>query len=182
MVPKRRQASTWTNTDLVHWRVYAALREMSWHSILKILTSNIFLLGVIAQPCGNFKWAPGLWWRHQIEGLFALLAICVGNSPVTGEIPTQRPVTWSFDVFFDLRVTKWLNKLSWGWWFETPSSSLWRHCKVKRNNVSATVEKPIEINDDYVYRSKNWSVTSVISTTCFIIDNYDFYTKTEAGL
>ena len=33
----------------------------------------------------------------------ALLAICVGNSPVPGEFPTQRPVTWSFDVFFDLR-------------------------------------------------------------------------------
>ena len=32
------------------------------------------------------------------------------------------------DVFFDLRVNKRLSKHSWGWWFETPSSSLWRHC------------------------------------------------------
>ena len=31
----------------------------------------------------------------------ALLALCVGNSPVTGEFPSQRPVTRSFDVFFD---------------------------------------------------------------------------------
>ena len=30
----------------------------------------------------------------------ALLAICAGNSPVTGEFPAQRPVTRSFDVFF----------------------------------------------------------------------------------
>ena len=30
----------------------------------------------------------------------ALLAICVGNSPVTGEFPTQRPVTRSFNAFF----------------------------------------------------------------------------------
>ena len=36
----------------------------------------------------------------------ALLAICAGNSPVPGEFPTQRPVTRSFDVFFDLRSNK----------------------------------------------------------------------------
>ena len=38
------------------------------------------------------------WWRHQMETVSALLAICAGISPVTGEIPAQRPVTWSFDV------------------------------------------------------------------------------------
>ena len=36
----------------------------------------------------------------------ALLALCVGNSPVTGEFPSQRPVTRSFDVFFDLPEQK----------------------------------------------------------------------------
>ena len=40
----------------------------------------------------------------------ALLAICVGNSPVTDEFPTQRPVMRSFDVFFDLHLNKWLRK------------------------------------------------------------------------
>ena len=34
-----------------------------------------------------------------MEAFSALLAIWAGNSPVTGEFPTQRPVTWSFDVF-----------------------------------------------------------------------------------
>ena len=58
----------------------------------------------------------------------ALLALCAGNSPVTGEFPTQRPVMRSFDVFFDLRLNKRLSKQSWGWWSETSSSSLWRHC------------------------------------------------------
>ena len=61
----------------------------------------------------------------------ALLAICAGNSPVTGEFPAQRPVTRSFDVFFDLRLNKRLSKQSWGWWFETPSHSLWRQCNVE---------------------------------------------------
>ena len=68
------------------------------------------------------------WWGHQMETFSALLAICVGNSPVTGEFLTQRPVTWSFDVFFDLCLNKWLSKHSWGWWFETLSPLLWCHC------------------------------------------------------
>ena len=37
-----------------------------------------------------------------MEAFSALLAICVGNSPVPDEFPAQRPMTWSFDVFFDL--------------------------------------------------------------------------------
>ena len=69
------------------------------------------------------------WWHHQMETFFALLALCVGNFPVTGEFPAQRAVTRRFDVFFDLRLNKRLSKQSWGWWFETPSPTLWRHCK-----------------------------------------------------
>ena len=65
-------------------------------------------------------------WRHQMETFSALLTFCAGNSLVTGEFPTQRPVTRSFDVFFDPRLNKQLNKQSRGWWFETPSRSLWR--------------------------------------------------------
>ena len=45
-----------------------------------------------------------------METFSALLAICAGNSPVPGEFPTQRPVTRSFDVFFDLRPNERLGK------------------------------------------------------------------------
>ena len=55
------------------------------------------------------------WWRHQMETFSALLALCAGNSPVPGELPSQRPVTWSFDVFFDQRLNKCLSKQSWDW-------------------------------------------------------------------
>ena len=41
-----------------------------------------------------------------METFSTLLAICTGNSLVTGEFPAQRPVTQSFDVFFDLRRNK----------------------------------------------------------------------------
>ena len=45
-----------------------------------------------------------------MEAFSALLAFCAGNSPVPGEFPAQRPVTRSFDVFFDLRLNKQLSK------------------------------------------------------------------------
>ena len=74
------------------------------------------------------------WWRHQMETVSALLAICAGNSPVPGEFPAQRPATRSFDVFFDLRLNKRLNKQSSAWWFETLSRPLWRHSNVEKSN------------------------------------------------
>ena len=67
----------------------------------------------------------------------ASLAFCTGNSPVTGELPSQRPVTRSFDVFFDLRLNKRLSKQSIRWWFETPTRSLWRHRNIKPSRQSA---------------------------------------------
>ena len=71
------------------------------------------------------------WWRYQMETFSALLAICAGNSPVPGEFPAQRPVTRSFDDFFDLHPNKRLSKQWRGWWFETPSNLLWYHCNGK---------------------------------------------------
>ena len=62
-----------------------------------------------------------------MEAFSALLAICEGNSPVTGEFPSQTPVTRSYVVFFDLRLNARWSKQSWACWFETPSRQLWRH-------------------------------------------------------
>ena len=70
---------------------------------------------------------------HQMETFSALLTPCVGNSPVTGAFPSQRPVTWSFDAFFDLRLNKRLNKKSRRRWFETQLCPLGRHCNVKKD-------------------------------------------------
>ena len=50
--------------------------------------------------------------KYQMETFSAMLAICAGNSPVTGEFPAQRPVTRSFDVFFGLSLNKRLSKQS----------------------------------------------------------------------
>ena len=73
-----------------------------------------------------------------METFSAWLAICTGNSPVPGEFPAQRPVTGSFDIFFDLRLNKRLNKQPWAWSFETPTYSLWRQC----NGLVLSPEEP----------------------------------------
>ena len=71
-----------------------------------------------------------LWWRHQMDAFSVSPALCGGNSPVTGESPSQRPVTPSFKIFFDLRLNKRLSKPPIGRWFETPLRSSWRHYNV----------------------------------------------------
>ena len=63
--------------------------------------------------------------------IFRVTGPLCGEFTGPGEFPTQRPVTRSFDVFFDLRLNKRLSKQPWGWWFETPAWSLWRHRNVK---------------------------------------------------
>ena len=68
------------------------------------------------------------WWRHQMETFSALLAICARNLVVTVEFPSQRPVTRSFHVFFNMHLNKRLSKQLWGWCFEMSSRPLWRHC------------------------------------------------------
>ena len=78
----------------------------------------------------HIKFYCNSWWRHQMETFSALLANCAGNSPVPGEFHTQRPVTRSFDDFFDLHPNKRLSKQRWGWWFETPPCPLRCHRNV----------------------------------------------------
>ena len=84
----------------------------------------------------------------------ALLPICAGNSPVPGEFPAQRPVTRSFNVFFDLRLNKRLTKQSWGWWFEKLPGPLWRHS----NN-----DKPFSFNP-------KWNICTCLSVFILVLN------------
>ena len=83
------------------------------------------------------------WWRHRMETFSALLAICAGNSLVPSEFRTQSPVTRSFDVYFDLRPNKRLSKQPWGWWFETPSWSLWRQWNESKSWSKRTLQSQV---------------------------------------
>ena len=108
----------------VYWRMYALLglnELILMQQYFSIFRCMIWWHVISSNP----------WWRLQMESFSALPPFCVGNLPVTGEIPTQRPVTRSFDVFFDLRLNKRWSTQWCGWWFETPSRMLWRHCNDK---------------------------------------------------
>ena len=78
------------------------------------------------------------------ENIFRVTGHLCGEFTGPGEFPTQRPVTRSFDVYFDLCPNKRLSKQWWGWWFETLSCSLWRH----RNESS--------VCKDYIIISLHW--------------------------
>ena len=116
-------------------------------------TTNMFTLhlnmfrisafwSLIPMPTHTYSPNRTSWWLHQMETFSALLAFCAGNSPVTGQFPAQRPVTRSFDVFFDLCLNKCLSKQSWGWWFETPSRPLWCDGNVTTSMGTFVIMRP----------------------------------------
>ena len=68
-------------------------------------------------------------WRHIMETFPRYWPFVRGihRSPVNSPHKGQ----WRGALVFSLicALNKRLSKQSWGWWFETPSRSLWRHCK-----------------------------------------------------
>ena len=105
--PQRQQLGDFKQTKdtIQHLSVYLSF-VLEWESIINftphmMTSSNGNIFRVTGPLCGEFT-GPG-------------------------EFPAQRPVTRSFDVFFDTRLNKRLSKQPWGWWFETPEWSLWRH-------------------------------------------------------
>ena len=130
---------TWVPNDNWTHRNWNQTRGMRCEEILASIWHAAMVHSIGLAICTTKDCVHGIlnsftWWRHQMETFSASLALCAGNSPVTGEIPTQRPVAQSFDVFFYLRLNKRLSKQSWGWWFETPSHPLWRHCNDSRKD------------------------------------------------
>ena len=76
-------------------------------------------------PASLFTWWP----QYMMENNGNNVRVtCPLWRESTGVIPSQRPVTRNFDVFFVLRLNKRLGKQSRCWWFDTPSRSLWRQC------------------------------------------------------
>ena len=134
-------------------------------SILSNLETSLFRIDLPKmERHTGYKWSihGHSWWRHQMEPFSALLALCVGNSPVTGESPAQRPVTRSFHAFFDLRLNKRLSKHSWGWWFETLSRSLRRHSNVIPQDQPGTKPETTMQNKQVGISSGNWATKALM--------------------
>ena len=114
-----------------------------------------------------------------METFSALLAFYAGNSPVTGEFPAERPVTLSFDVFFDLRPDEQLSKHWRRRGFEKPSQSLWRRCNnfvigdgifngsvcsqiwvaIRSTKLNTTAHWEMSIINMITLHAKLWSIT-----------------------
>ena len=96
-----------------------------------------------------------------METLSALLAICAGNSPVTGEFPTKSPMTWSFDVFFDLRLNKRLSKQRHHAHYDVPVMS---HPKSNHDRVRVTNLKKNGKSSKFC--KENLHTTHLLDTMC----------------
>ena len=120
-----------------------------WNNLQCLLSS----LCIQTRCALNYLLHNFAWW-NAMEALSPSLALCEKSS-VTGEYPSQRPVTWCFDVFFDLRLNKrWVNNrdagdlrrhrahydvtIMWGRIAHTYVSQLGHHCS---SNGLATVRR-----------------------------------------
>ena len=114
--------------------------------------------------------SPSYMMASSNGNIFHVLAICEGNPPVTDGFPSQRPVTRSFHVFFDLRLNKQLSKQSRRRWLESPLRPLWRHC----NDLS--VERLSNLKFwNYCHRSQepmSWKknlLSLILALLCFVL-------------
>ena len=101
--------------NIIYWLSWMQIfvtREAIWQWFLRVISSLLMM----TSSNGN---------------IFRVTGPLCGEFTGPGEFPAQRPVTRSFDVFFVLHPNTRLSKQPWGWWFETLSWSLWRHCNVK---------------------------------------------------
>ena len=129
VVPPSCSSVFWGSSMCLHYVSTSVLLWLPWWTVRIRIRETVPAATAqwtfsLIEPSARLVWS---WWRHQMETFSALLSTCAGNRSVPGEFPAQRPVTWSFDIFFDLRLNKRLGKQWRGWWFETLSRPLWRH-------------------------------------------------------
>ena len=89
-------------------------------------------------------------WKHFLR--YWPFVRGIHRSPVNS--PRRGQWRGALMFFFDVRPNKQLSKQSWGWWFETPSRSVWRQCN--------------ETQGWYIITSRNGNVSALLnpSPTC----------------
>ena len=122
----------------------ATCKRWKWYKNIRIfITTYISVEGIVFVICALLQYTKVTWtiyWKqlrkhisHQTKQDITMMTLSNGNiSAFSGEFPSQRPVTRSFDVFFDLRLNKQLSNQSRHRWFETTSRSSWHHCNAFR--------------------------------------------------
>ena len=121
----------WSFISILEWSLVAVTKDDSDH-FDTAWSANIKKQPLLTEKGEHWWFITYFCMMTSSNGtIFRVTGHLCGESPVPGEFPAQRPVTRSFDVFYDLRLNKRLSKQLWGWWFETPSRQLWRHCNGK---------------------------------------------------
>ena len=115
----------WLNRKYLPWHDYKTLFREDTDDIIPLTHNELY-----ASPFRSYLHDDVIKWKHLARYWH------FGRGIHRSSWPSQRPVTQSFSVFFHLRLNKWLSKQSRGWWFETPSCPLWRHCNVTAGMVA----------------------------------------------
>ena len=113
--------SQWLKLDYLR-DTGVAMRRGKWHTCMKL--DGLFQL---RQGNKANKRKQNSMMMSSNGNIFRVTGHLCGEFTGPRWIPHTRPVTQSFDVFFDLRLNKRLSKQWRGWWFETLSRLLWRH-------------------------------------------------------
>ena len=109
LLPGRRPAIIWTNARIL----LIFIQENAFESVVCEMTAilsrpycfSAYIL-LLVYSVINLRCLMTL----SMETFSALLSLCKRNPPVTVGLPSQRPVTWSFDVIFDLHLNNsWAN-------------------------------------------------------------------------
>ena len=58
-----------------------------WSRVFTVTKRRIY---IIHSQDPFYQYGLTSWWRHEMETFSALLAICAGNSPVSGEFPAHK--------------------------------------------------------------------------------------------
>ena len=113
-------ADIWSETDLS--KIWIKMEEYSYNiSTFRMQNVGQFNRALVCVAKNK------TWWNMMKSSNGNIFRV---TGLLWGEFTGHRPVTRSFHVFFYLRPNDRLDKQSWGWWFETPSCSLWCHSNV----------------------------------------------------
>ena len=96
------------------------------------------------------------WWSHQMETFVALVAICAGNSPVTGEFPAKGQWRGTLMLFF---IWAWIN----GWVNNRKTVDLTRH--------RAYYDVIVLYRSQYIVKPRYWSTALLSIAIVFFVHN-----------
>ena len=113
-----------------------------------IILNHVTGAPVITMHFGTQNGLQCTWWRHQMEKISTLLAICAGNSPVIGEFPAQRPVMLS--LMFSL-ICPWING-----WVNNREAGDWRRQRAQYDVIAMDLYHQIPVYTAMILHLFRW--------------------------